>query len=81
MAGRLIPDLFCFLIITITTNCKNVQTVDPEICSIFFFLEKVLGLTSLSHSVYDFSRKLFLIIYSELTTFHCLTVYTFSDIE
>ena len=30
----------------------------------FDFLEKVLGIVSLPHFVYDFSRKLFLIIYS-----------------
>ena len=47
---------------TIRTNCIKL-TIDPEICSILIFLEKGLGIFSPPHFVYDFSRKIFLILY------------------
>ena len=49
---------------TIKINCIKFQTVDPEICSIFIFLENGLGLVFPTHIVYDFCRKIFLILCS-----------------
>ena len=46
---------------TIRTNCIKLQTIDPETIG---FPEKGLGLVSLSHFVYDFSAKMFLMLYS-----------------
>ena len=49
---------------TIKTNCTKFQTVHPDICSvIFWFLEKCLGLFSISYFLYDLSRKIFLVLY------------------
>ena len=41
------------------TNYIKLQTIDPEICS-----EKGLGLVSPLHFVYDFFKKMFLMLYS-----------------
>ena len=41
----------------IRTNCIRLQTIDPEICSISFFLEKGLEIVFLPSFVYDLSRK------------------------
>ena len=38
--------------------------LDQEICSILIFLEKGQGIVSLPHIVYDFSKKMFLMLYS-----------------
>ena len=43
-------------------NCVKSQTVDSEIPN-FDFLEKCLGLVSLPHFVYDFMRRIFLMLY------------------
>ena len=45
---------------------------------IFDFSEKGLGTVSVLHFVYDFSRKMFLMLYSNytLTKFHCLIAFT-----
>ena len=48
-------------------NCINVQIADPEIFSILTFLEKAQGLVSLPHFVYDFLRKIFLMLYIIIT--------------
>ena len=45
--------------LTIKTNCINSKAIDLEICSILIFLEKGLGIVSLAHFVYNFSRKMF----------------------
>ena len=37
--------------------------IDPEIYSILIFLEKDLGIVSPPYFGYDFSRKMFLILY------------------
>ena len=42
----------------------KLQTVNPGICSIVIFLEKNLGLFSPPHFVLDFSRKMFLMLFS-----------------
>ena len=44
------------------------------------FLEKGLGMVSPSHFVYDFSRKMFLMLNSELIKFRCLIAFTSGDI-
>ena len=49
---------------TIKTKYLTFQTVDPEIFCVLVFLEKGLGLPSPPHFMYDFSRKLFLMLYS-----------------
>ena len=49
---------------TIKTNCIIFQTVDREIYLFLFFLKMGLGLPSSSHSEYDFSRKIFVMLYS-----------------
>ena len=46
---------------TIRTNFIKLQTIDPETIG---FPKKGLGLVSLSHFVYDFSAKMFLMLYS-----------------
>ena len=38
--------------------------LDQEIYSILIFLEKGQGIVSLPHIVYDFSKKMFLMLYS-----------------
>ena len=38
--------------------------IDPEICSILFFLDNGLGINSSTRFVYGFSTKIFLILYS-----------------
>ena len=43
----------------------------------FDFLEKGLGIVSRPHFVHDFSRKIFLMLYSTLTKFHSLIGFTF----
>ena len=48
----------------IKTNCIEFQIVDLQICAQFDFFEKGLGLVSQPHFVYDFSRKIFRILYS-----------------
>ena len=45
---------------TIKTNLTTFHTVDPEICSILLFP----AFSSPQHLVCDFSRKIFLILYS-----------------
>ena len=48
-----------------TSYCWSRDTTGPEIlCSILIFLEKSLGLVSPPHFTYDFSTKLFRIVYS-----------------
>ena len=42
----------------------KLSTVVPEISSISIFLNKGEELVSLSHFVYDFSRKMFIMLYS-----------------
>ena len=52
---------------TIKTNCMKLQTVDPDFDFDFLnfdFLKKGLGLVSPIYFVYDFSRKIFLMLYS-----------------
>ena len=49
---------------SIKTNCIKTLTVDPEICSIFIFLKKGLGLGSPLNFVHHFSKKIFLMSYS-----------------
>ena len=45
------------------------------------FLEKGLVIVPLPHFVHDFSRKMFLMLYSiNLTKLHCLITLTFWDI-
>ena len=44
------------------------------------FPEKGLGLVSSPHFVYNFSRKMFLILYSTNTKYHCLIAFTSRDI-
>ena len=44
------------------------------------FPEKALGLVSPPHFVYNFSRKMFLILYSTNTKYHCLIAFTSRDI-
>ena len=44
------------------------------------FTEKGLGLVSPPHFVYNFSRKMFLILYSTNTKYHCLIAFTSRDI-
>ena len=44
------------------------------------FPEKGLGLVSPPHFVYNFSRKMFLILYSTNTKYHCLIAFTSRDI-
>ena len=46
---------------TIKTNCTAFQKVDPEICSILIFRQ---GSVSPPHFVYDFSRKMCIILYT-----------------
>ena len=43
------------------TNYLKLYTIDPEI---FDFLDKVLGIVSPAHFVYDFSTKMFVMFYS-----------------
>ena len=45
----------------------------------FDFLEKGLGINSPPHLVFDFSRKMFHIIFCWLTKFQCLIAFTFWD--
>ena len=59
------------------TDCIRLWTIYPEIYSILIFLEKVLGIVSPQHFVYDFSRKMFLY---QLMKFHCLIAFISSDI-
>ena len=40
------------------------KTIDSRDMLNFDFLEKALGIVSSPHFVYDFSRKIFLILYS-----------------
>ena len=47
----------------IKTNCIKLWTIDQEICSISYFLERGLGIVSPPHFVYDFSRKIILMLY------------------
>ena len=49
---------------TIKVNCVKLQIVDPEPCSISIFLGKGVGLVSPLYFLYDFSRKIFLVLYS-----------------
>ena len=49
---------------TIETNCLKLYTVDPEIYSIFDFLDKGLRTVSPVHFVYDFLTKVFFMLYS-----------------
>ena len=42
--------------------------------------EKVLGLVSAPHFMYDFSGKMFHVISSQLFKFHCLIAFTAGDI-
>ena len=44
--------------------CIKIETIDSGICSIFIFLEKNLGIVSSPHLVYDFSRKMHLVLYT-----------------
>ena len=47
----------------------------------FSFLEKDLGIVSSPHFVYDFSTKMFLMLYSSnWPKFHCLIAFTSCDI-
>ena len=48
---------------TIKTNCVKLQTVNPELRSILIFLKKGIGIVSLPHSVHDFPRKVYLMLY------------------
>ena len=48
---------------TAKTNLITFHTVDPEIYSILIFYRRGQGLVSSAHFVYDFSRKLFLMLY------------------
>ena len=47
----------------------------------FDFLKKGLGIVSPQHFVYDFSRKMFLILYILLIKFQYLIAFTSWDIE
>ena len=47
----------------------------------FDFLEKGVGIVSLPHFVYDFSRKMFLMFLYLLTKFHCVIAFTSRDID
>ena len=42
----------------------------------FDFFKKGLGIVSPPHFVYDFSRKIFFKLFSQLTKLHCLIVFT-----
>ena len=79
-AERLIPDFFlCFkealcevkasalelsFNLLKTNYIKPEIDIDPGICSIFELLQKGLGIVSPPGTVYDFSRKMFLRLYS-----------------
>ena len=61
--GRLVPGTLRFGH-TIKENCIKVQTIDPEICSVWYFRKgKGLGLVFPPHFVYDISRKIFLMLH------------------
>ena len=49
---------------TIKTDCTKFQTVDLKICSILIFEKKGLRLVSPPYFACDFSRKIFLMLYS-----------------
>ena len=48
---------------TIETSFIKFENVDPEICSILMFWKKSLGLAPPPHFAYDFSRRIFLMLY------------------
>ena len=48
----------------LTPSLFRVKTIYPEVCSILIFLKKDLRIVSLLHFAYDFSRKMFLMLYS-----------------
>ena len=41
----------------IKTSLITIQTVDPDMCSIFMFFKKGLGLPSQTHFVYDLGQN------------------------
>ena len=68
-AGRLVLDLFLLLEKRYTLNMafnKNrlYKTIDLKIRTILIFLEKCFRIVSPPHFAYDFSRKMFLMLYS-----------------
>ena len=46
------------------TNCTKLYNDDPEMSSILIFFKKGLGIISPPHFVYDFSEKMFPLLYS-----------------
>ena len=56
------------------------MAADPEIGSIFIFLEMGLGLAFPPHFVYEFSRSVSPAISCSLTKFHYLITFNFWDI-
>ena len=52
---------------TIKGNYVNLQTIDLEIRSILIFQKRVREITSPPHFVYDFSRKIFLLLYDQIS--------------
>ena len=67
-AERLVSDLFFFLKkvlydATLNKLCKTLDYWSKDILN-FDFLEKVLGIVFPPHFVYDFSRKMFFMLYS-----------------
>ena len=48
----------------VTCLCMKMEAIDLGICSILIFLEKGLGILSSPHLVYDFSIKMFFVLYS-----------------
>ena len=48
----------------LTLSLFRVKTIYPEVGSILIFLKKGLRIVSLPHFAYDFSRKMFLMLYS-----------------
>ena len=44
-------------------DCLKLKTIDPEIWSILFFLEKDLGIVSQPYFVLNILRKMFLVLY------------------
>ena len=91
-AGILVPDFFLFFSglqfnfnVSIALNLaynKNKLTLDYWSRDMLnFVLNNGLGIASPPHFVYDFSRKMFLTLYSiKLTWFHCLIAFTSWDI-